>query len=210
MMKNSEWGAAAYLSASSYGAGVNKVQINSASTSTGYTTGCGPQSDGDEDYGSTCNKYNTTIGQLASTTNNTYGIYDMSGGVWEYVMGGYSTSTTASGTDDYISTAVQPPYADIYPSSVFTNNGQLTNNKNNNQCTWAACGGHALYETKTVDTVSSSTQSWGSDLSKFVYSSYPWFLRGGDLLNGSLAGVFASSSHDGDAYHSDGFRVVLL
>ena len=30
MMKNSEWGAAAYLSASLYGAGVNNVQINSS------------------------------------------------------------------------------------------------------------------------------------------------------------------------------------
>ncbi len=31
--------------------------------------------------------YNTETGYLASTTGNITGIYDMSGGSWEYVMG---------------------------------------------------------------------------------------------------------------------------
>ena len=34
--------------------------------------------------------YNTSLGKDASTTKNIYGIYDMSGGAYEYVMGVYN------------------------------------------------------------------------------------------------------------------------
>ena len=37
------------------------------------------------------NRYNSEKGYLASTTGNITGIYDMSGGAWEYVMGNYGT-----------------------------------------------------------------------------------------------------------------------
>jgi hypothetical protein len=45
--------------------------------------------------GTTCNYYNTTIGKLASTTQNIYGVYDMNGGSWEYVM---ATTYNSAGT----------------------------------------------------------------------------------------------------------------
>ena len=119
MVNNNDWGAATYISASKYGAGYNKVQINASSakhTTHGDTngiTGCGPWANGDtSSYGndndfwtdhknisvgnlgtqqacSTDNPqraYNGTLGQLASTTNNPTGIYDMSGGGYEYVL----------------------------------------------------------------------------------------------------------------------------
>jgi hypothetical protein len=58
-------------------------------------TGCGPQSAGSTSSGTTCNYYNTTIGKLASTTQNIYGVYDMNGGSWEYVM---ATTYNSAGT----------------------------------------------------------------------------------------------------------------
>jgi hypothetical protein len=79
---------------------------------------------------------------------------------------------------------------------------------NNDVCTWSTCGGHALHETKIQQSVSSSAQSWGSDYSNFVYSSYPWFKRGGYSGHGSYAGVFASSHYDGYGDSNVGFRVV--
>ena len=241
MLKNSEWGAVAYLSASKYGAGVNNTQINSADLpSSGWNkdgdgdnayagvTGCGPNADGDSsaytpgtqldatniESDTACSKdgkhaYNQEIGQLASTTNNVYGIYDMSGGALEYVMGALSTSTTqvANNYSTYYGTAMKPPYVDLYPTSIFTNNDAYTSN---NQCTWTTCGGQALHETKNVQSVSSYYESWGGGSSDFVSSGLPWFRRGGASDSGSHAGLFSSSVNYGGADYTHGFRAALL
>ena len=193
MLKNSEWGAVAYLASSKYGAGINNVQLNNRYSSGG--TGNGPNG----------GKYNTANGQLASTTNNVYGVYDMAGGAYEYVMGSYTTNASQSSTSQF-SYAVKPPYVDLYVNPPFS--GNYTSN--NNLCTWATCGGHALYETKNVQSVSSNIQSWCGDISNFVSSSNPWFRRGGSALDGSGAGVFASHNYDGNSDLTGGFRVALL
>ena len=195
MLKNSEWGAVTYLASSKYGAGINNVQLNNSYSSGG--TGKGPSG----------GAYNTVDGQKASTTNNIYGVYDMAGGAWEYVMGGYTTDASQSMTNDYLSFAVKPPYVDLYVAPPFSG----TFYTNNNLCTWATCGGHALYETKNVQPVSSYNQSWGGDYSYFVISSTPWFLRGGSALYyGSNAGLFYSDSSNGSTDYYYGFRVALL
>ena len=207
MLKNSEWGAVAYLASSQYGAGVNNVQINSSSDDSSGSddgdgkdsasiTGCGPSSNGSTGTYSCVNnishQYQSDIGQLASTTGNEYGVYDMSGGAWEYVMGNYSTNLSQSGgSTSYMRTAAKPPYVDIY------------NITNNNGCTWntngSGCGGHALFE----------TAGWGGVYAGFVDSSYPWFLRGGSWVNGAGAGVFLSGGSGGDNDYFSGFRVAL-
>ena len=93
LIKNSEWGAVAYLCYSQYG---NVPKINGAgslvSNSYGYDmyTGQGPKSATDEGWYSRTDEthnYNTANGILASTTGNVTGIYDMSGGNWERVAG---------------------------------------------------------------------------------------------------------------------------
>ena len=89
MIKNMEWGAVTYLSHSKYG--INKeIALNSNSS---QITGCGPQSSGSTSSGTTCNAYNTELGQTSSTTGNIYGVYDMSGGTSEYTMGGKVNSS---------------------------------------------------------------------------------------------------------------------
>ena len=94
LIKNTEWGAVAYLSYSEYG---SVPKINAAGIliqSPWYTydmyTGQGPKSEKDEGrYEKTddTRNYNTTNGQMASTTGNTTGVYDMNGGAWERVAG---------------------------------------------------------------------------------------------------------------------------
>ena len=83
LMKNSEWGAVAYLTQSKYGRNGVEITINNKNLNnnpstiyavTGYSNG-------------TNNTYETSNGQLASTTGNLYGVYDMSGGVWERTAG---------------------------------------------------------------------------------------------------------------------------
>ena len=82
MMKNTEWGAVALLTQSKYGRCVSgtctEVTKNSNSS---YLTGGGD--------------YKTNVTQ--STTGNITGIYDMSGGAWEYVMGNFNDTIKSSG-----------------------------------------------------------------------------------------------------------------
>ena len=91
LMKNSEWGAVAYLCYSKFG---SVPMINGCGNSaSGYYydmyTGMGPASSSSESrYDATAksgHEYNTSNGMLASTTGNVYGVYDMCGGAWERV-----------------------------------------------------------------------------------------------------------------------------
>ena len=96
MSKNNEWGAVAYLTHSIYGRCTSsttctEVGINSSGFITGYGAPAGSSSS------VTNGAYNTDLGKDASTTKNIYGIYDMSGGMAEYVMGVYSNTKGLSG-----------------------------------------------------------------------------------------------------------------
>jgi len=96
MMKNTEWGAVAYLQHSAYGSR-ESVRINNNSS---YITGYAANNEPTCGYTVTnedCNKYcddgscnvaypKNPSGASASTTGNISGIYDMVGGAWEYTM----------------------------------------------------------------------------------------------------------------------------
>ncbi len=224
MVNNNDWGAATYLSASKYGAGYNGVQINA--NSAGYrngdtfgatygTTGCGPQVSGNTDryydYSGTLGTqsacysgdiqraYNGTLGQLASTTNNPTGIYDMSGGGSEYVAASYSDNLNNSNTENF-GLAAHPPYVNTY------------NIANLNSCTFNTCGGQALYETNNGTGDGSESNQWNGQY-LYMYglsSSYPWFGRGGRYNYGSSAGLFGADSNYGGAGNYDAFRVALV
>ena len=78
LMKNTEWGAVAYLAASQYGV---VPQINDNYTNdTAYHEWAGEKD------------YVTNVKQ--STTGNVTGIYDMCGGAWEYVAAYYDNGTS--------------------------------------------------------------------------------------------------------------------
>lgn len=96
MMKNSEWGATEYLADSKYGrngTGISGNQCTSNRTGAGRGLGDNPIKNSKYSVNSSTNlpepeqQYNGPIGQLSSTTGNIYGIYDMVGGLWEYIMG---------------------------------------------------------------------------------------------------------------------------
>ena len=122
MMKNMEWGAVAYLTNSKYG----RYEASGSCISSGcevwinpnnnYTTGCAGSSVSASST-SSCNQWNTTYGVNASTTGNIYGIYDMSGGAWEYVMGNYNKTVVSSGINFG---SIDSKYYDVY-----TGNGKL-------------------------------------------------------------------------------------
>jgi hypothetical protein len=143
-------------------------------------TGCGPQSDGSTSSGTTCNYYNTTIGKLASTTQNIYGVYDMNGGAWEYVMGvTYDSAGTAPYYSDSGFTAGTIPNAKYYD---LYNYGTTDND--------AAAYIRGKLGDATKEVVASSGSTWYGSIASFPVYGGSWFMRGGAFFdNGTDAGV---------------------
>ena len=178
-----------------------------------------PLACGDVDH-----SYIGNIGQLASTTNNVYGIYDMSGGAYEHVMGNLTSSDTE--TTPYNTTTMQnqvkPPYVDLYKeSSGFDSTGSDDTNPawsysanatlyNNDVCTWDTCGGHAIHETKRSQSSSKSYSSWGGTIGHFSDQEYRWLQRGGYSNGGFNTGLFNINVSWGGLYNHYSFHVVLL
>ena len=98
MSKNNEWGAVAYLTQSIYGRCTNSTTCTEVgiNNNTSYITGIGDKPSSTASSVKT-NTYNTISGINASTTETIYGIYDMSGGATEYVMGIYNKTIKSSG-----------------------------------------------------------------------------------------------------------------
>ena len=97
MLKNIEWGAVAYLKQSKYGLGTTDIAVN---TNSNFYTG-----------GGTSDAYKANVAQ--STTGNIYGVYDMSGGAVESVMGNYNDIIRMAG----FSSMPAAKYYDKYTSS---------------------------------------------------------------------------------------------
>lgn len=195
MMKNSEWGAVAYLYHSKYGKwgkchddpGCDtEIWVNNSSTS---TTGCAGNSIADGSPAVCKHAYDTPNGMQASTTGTIYGVYDMNGGSWEYVMGSYNGTLADSG----------------FAASFFTdpNNNKYYDNYTvgslDGVCS-GQCYGHALAE----------TDNWYSDWNFLVFASYPWMERGGHYGYGTFSGIFYFGYLNGGSAINYGFRAVMM
>ena len=208
MMKNTEWGAVAYLSRSVYGIN-GEVWNNPYNNTTNYSpiTGlCGNETNGKDNVTTIMSntvKYNEIGGENASTTGNVYGIYDMAGGAWEYVAGIYKGTTSDNlGNDTNRSNLWDSnnlKYVDQYTE---TTGSQSSYYGNTNKY------GDAVYETSSSGV--SHTGSWDSCHSLFLFSSFPVFKRGGRAGDGSYAGVFAFYYEWGGATANASFRPVVL
>ena len=251
MTKNGEYAAAAYLSASKFGAGVNQVQINSqyadmtdddGNESKGIT-GCGPSKSwnwshyadtGIVGQNSACSKsnskraYNGSIGMLASSTGNVYGVYDMVGGGYDVVSAAWTNAP-----NEYLGTTfkggVRPPYIDLYESSTFKATGamwSLTRNDTGSYvyndfdvCTWDTCGGKAMHEVKTVQSINGRNYTWGwedSGDNDFPCKRYPILVFGLGAGDGSQDGpgagvsIFATSTDYSVTFYLYAFRVTSI
>ena len=185
MMKNMEWGAVAYLTNSKYG----RYQSDGSCISSGceiwinnnsnFTTGCAGDSVS-ASRSSSCNQWNTSKGVNASTTGSIYGIYDMSGGAFERVMGNYNKRPGSSLINFG---SIDSKYYDVY-TGTSVSNGKL---------------GDATKE----------TQGWNGDVAYFVDSFGPWFIRGGSYRAATSAGVFYFDVSEGGEGAFYSWRVVL-
>jgi hypothetical protein len=202
MMKNTEWGAVAYLSHSEYGINMEVNINNNSSFLTGYSS-VSIQVDYPGSYGSSSSytqAYNTTIGYKASTTGNISGVYDMSGGAWEYMASYLSGNLGKSGfTSNTITNEAYVKYFDIYLSIIFTS-----------RILGDATGEMAPFSIYTSSSGSSYVANkWYADRSYFVSTTYPWFVRGGCYNTGIRAGQFSIYEYDGNVNNIASYRLVL-
>ena len=194
MIKNSEWGAVAYLSHSKYGTcsggTCKEIGINNNSN---LITGCGAIAESPES--TTCNAYNTATGMLASTTGNIYGVYDMSGGAWEYTMANIVSDdgTTMIPDSSGYTTSTYPnsKYYDKYSFSI----------KNTSRMRSKLGDG--------IKEVYNSSKGWYGDNSYLASSSGSWFDRSGCYSSGAYVGAFYSDSNFGNADSNYSSRLVI-
>ena len=124
----------------------------------------------------------------------------MSGGALEYVAGYISGKQGSSGLTP---TNYNSKYFDVY-------NVSSTQTSYQYRILGDATGEMGPFKNYLDgDNTSRYHNSWYSDYSYFVDSSYPWFTRGGSYYHGVLAGQFGFCRSTGATSGDIGFRLVL-
>ncbi len=196
MIKNTEWGAVAYLSQSKYGVCnsdgtcTEKIENNHYfNESTGdIVTGCGGADTGvinnvsgvaicPEAY-----RWNTSNGVGASTTKNVTGIYDLAGGRIEYVMGNMQTSTGNISLSS--SGLLAAPDSKYYDSYIY---GAASTEY------FRGLPGDATAELY----LTGYDEKWNSDGAFFVSLNSEWVLRGGLANFDAGSGVWHLNRNSG-------------
>ena len=191
-MKNSEWGAVAYLTQSSYGRNRTEIIMNSKNLNNSSKN----------IYAVTGYAENVANGIAASSTNNKTGIFDLSGCVWErtasYISNGnaclssygQSYANTTENINGY--QTFNTKWATVYPynSSSDTNINNYNIYSEKKSTTFGF--GDAILETSTSG---ANSTSWNEDFSEsFPYNNSPFFERGGHYGGNSNTGIFAFSN----------------
>ena len=188
MIKNMEWGAIAYLTQSRYGQGNKELLLNGNSS---FITGCGSNSSGG--ISTSCeNAFGSSSSYLQSTTGNIYGVFDMSGGSWEKVMGlMYTTANVTSNSGFVNMNEIDPKYYDYYSFG----------------------DSYTEYSRGKLGDATKEVINWYSDRSKIVYSNYFWVVRSNAYYNG-LADVgifvFDPDGNLGNLSENNSSRAVLI
>ena len=234
VMKNDEWGAVAYLSQSKYGKYNNpsytgykkEVYVNNRSDQNGSTAITGSSggfpaiaspdvnfakanvecATSSKNSSAACFKYFVEgQGTGASTAGTIYGVYDMSGGMQEYVMGmaGDTSNTTCSSKaytgygdnftgfkgilaftsqcqedDNLITFPTNSKYYNMYTANV------LSRACKNADGTSSVCYSHAMSE----------TAGWYGDFNDRISKQSLWVIRGGQIeVSSGIFGVMGFS-----------------
>ncbi len=209
ILKNTEWGAVAYLSHSAYGIGT-KININNTSN---YMTGYSAVPDLDKTNNSNffvdntntakTKPYNTEIGYLASTTGNITGVYDMSGGAWEYVAACIKGMPKNSGfTTSELENYINQGYIDGYKenSNIATYNNRILGDATGEM--------GPFYVLKERNNNSYLHTTWYNTSLSFIDSVTPWFCRGG-LDIPELMDQFGAFRASGNKVSWSSFRIAL-
>ena len=202
MIKNSEWGAVAYLSQSKYGLNganiyINNANLNNTTKSVYAITGCAGATEDASAVATTITELNNRTtsgvyvwtqksGTRASTTGTIYGIYDMSGGTWERTAGlvnngNSNLSTYGQSMLNALNNGKSSKYVTVYPydSSVDKDGANIDTASAANWRANTRIYGDGIRETSTSGT---GKTSWYGDYSYFPSMGALFVLSGGSLL----------------------------
>ena len=232
MMKNSEWGAIAYLAQSKYGLNGTNIYINNVNlnNSTGAqsvyaVTGCTGATEDASSVATTITELNkrTTLGVYvwtqksgtkASTTGTIYGIYDMSGGTWERTAGlvnNGNENLTKYGQSlmNALNNGKSSKYVTVYShdSSIDKDGANIDTASTANWKANTKIYGDGIHETSTAGT---EKTSWYGDYSYFPTAIYPFSVRGGYCWDTDGTGLFYFTRHNGSSEYGGSFRSVLV
>ena len=153
------------------------------------------------------------VGAMASTTHNIYGVYDMSGGAYDYVMGnivskngttmisGNSSSSNSGYTGIVFSGNANYTGTYSYPNSKYYDKYSFGTSRSQRIRSKLGDGIKEVYNT--------SDYGWYNDYSSLALSYDPWFYRGGYYYDGPNAGVFFAFSNYGFARTIFSSRLVI-
>jgi len=209
-MKNMEWGSVAILSQSKYGKYGNdeysiqekEIFLNNSSIENGYAasiTGCSSgKKDSQVIQGCKYTYDEVYYGTGASTTGTIYGVYDMSGGAYEVMMGNFLNYSGNS--EDHQSGFIGPyghggenrngivfpplEYYDYYKKGMTSYKGDATK----------------------MDAMS----GWYSDYDLLVDENFPWYIRGVCNVLGKYSGIFSCFSGCGSEVDGVTIRLSLI
>ena len=170
-------------------------------------TGCGPIASGSTSYSQTYNPYNTILGMIASTTGNVYGVYDMSGGANEYVMGNMSSAGGSykfyPSSSGFVSSWYNTNTAKYLTAYAYESSGVSNQAAYNRGRLGDATG-------EVIITSMGSPASWYTSLAHMPYSSYSWFIRGASFYTSYNTSQFYFLYETGDSFEYDSSRAALL
>ena len=220
MMKNTEWGAVAYLQHSIYGSATSVRINNNSDFLTGYQGNVEPTcgyTGIHEECNRYCNDNSCNIAYpssvLASTTGNITGIYDLAGGSWEYVMGVMvdENGKPMSGMNSLLNSGFNGTFGcpDCYndtseltelttgldfPDSKYYDNYKYSLSKENtqNRILGDATGEIGPFEINATNPSNLRiNSSWYHDDGGVIFLESVWEMRSSMYSNGMETGVFA-------------------
>ena len=218
LMKNSEWGTIVYLGESKYGLDGENIRINNVNEEdntnfvyamTGYAAK--KEDEKDTKINNNVYKWTTKDGTVASNTGTIYGVYDMSGGVWERIATLINNENSSLHTyGESIISALNNGKASEYVM-VYKNEEKNVQNADEvgkiNYNLNIQVYGDAMAETSSSGI---GNTGWNQDYSSFARGDTPFFTRGGGCWDTSNAGLYGFFRTAGINSYDAGFRPVLV
>lgn len=203
MSKNNQWSTASYLSYSKYGIGTN-IRTNATSTEGTHNliSGCGANNISDKNLNTCDIGYGEVNSYPQSSTGNIYGIFGLSGGAEERVMG---ILTDDSGNPrSGRTTGYNSEYKGIVADGTYINGYDYPDSKYYqlyNSAMFNSYLGEALVETK----------GWNNNNYNFIDANNPYIVRGGNIWGENQNGQFTYNANGGGGYtYYNGFRIIVL
>ena len=218
LMKNSEWGTIVYLGESKYGLDGENIRINNVNVEDNINfvyamTGYAAKTEDEKDTKINNNvyKWTTKDGTVASNTGTIYGVYDMSGGVWERISALINNENSSLHTyGESIMSALNNGKASEYVM-VYKNEEKNVQNADEvdktNYNLNIQVYGDAMAETSSSGI---GNTGWNQDYSSFARGDTPFFTRGGGCWDTSNAGLYGFFRTAGINSYDAGFRPVLV